>query len=56
MVAQDYVLKIREDMEVSFHVTVCLLAAQTSVSFMCAVFKMIAFCIEKPKLYSLAEV
>lgn len=56
VVAQDYMLKIREDMEVSFHVTVCLLAAQTSVSFMCAVFKMIAFCIEKPKLYSLAEV
>lgn len=56
VVAQDYMLKIREDMEVSFHVTVCSLAAQTSVSFMCAVFEMIAFCIEKPKLYSLAEV
>lgn len=48
MVAQDYMMKIREGMEVSFHVTVCLLAVQTSASFMCGVFEMVSMQKAKP--------
>lgn len=54
MVAQDYMMKLGKIWKLAFMLlSVCW---QTSASFMCAVFEMIAFCIEKPKLYSLTEV